>query len=78
MARYYIDLMNGHGLVLDDVGQEFTSRESASREAVHVLPEIALDEAKDDAGLSISVKVRDESGQYFFEANLSLVARWLD
>lgn len=78
MARYYIDLINGHGLVLDDVGQEFASRESASREAIHVLPEIALDEAKDEAGLTLSVKVRDESGRYFFEASLSLVARWLD
>jgi hypothetical protein len=77
MARYYIDLTNGHGFVRDDIGQEFASREGACREAVHVLPEIALDEAK-DTGLSISVKVRDEDGRYFFEASLSLVARWLD
>ncbi len=76
MARYYIDLINGHGLVLDDVGQEFASRESASREAIHVLPEIALDEAAE--GLTLSVKVRDDTGRYFFEASLSLVARWLD
>jgi hypothetical protein len=78
MARYYIDLINGHGLVLDDVGQEFASRESASKEAVHVLPEIALDEARDVQGINISVKVRDETGRYFFEASLQLEARWLD
>jgi hypothetical protein len=78
MARYYIDLINGHGLVLDDVGQEFASRENATREAIHVLPEIALDEARDAAGLTIAVRVRDETGRYFFEASLSLEARWLD
>lgn len=78
MTRYFIDLINGHGLEKDDVGQEFDSRQSASHEAIRILPEIALDETADEADLTISVKVRDESGRYFFEANLSLVSRWLD
>jgi len=78
MARYFFDLINGSGTMTDDQGQEFASRETVQKEVLHMLPDIARDELAGKDRQVFTVKVRDETGHYIFEASLSWKADWLD
>lgn len=77
MHRFFIDLTNGHGTMVDEEGQIFASPFDASREALRVLAEIALDEQVESDQLSLSVNVRTADGEIFYEGKLSLTGRWI-
>jgi hypothetical protein len=76
MKRYYFDLYNGDGLVLDENGQLFESRQQARAEAVRILHDIASDEMPDRDLVRITIKMRNEAKAQVFEASLTLNAAW--
>lgn len=76
MKRYYFDLQNDDGAVLDDHGQLFESREQARAEAIRILQDVAQDEMPDRDLVKITVKVRNEIGAKVFEASLVLTSGW--
>ncbi|RWE42724.1 MAG: hypothetical protein EOS78_04915 [Mesorhizobium sp.] len=76
MKRYHFDLYNGDGLVPDDDGQPFESREQARAEAIRILQDVARDEMPDRDLVKITVKVRNEAGAQVLEASLVLTALW--
>lgn len=77
MYRYFIDLTNGHGTTVDDEGQLFQTPQDASREALRVLAEVALDEYSQGDQLRLTVQVRPQDGEPFFEGRLLLNGRWI-
>lgn len=76
MKRYYFDLYNSDGLVADETGQFFESRDRARAEALRILHDVARDEMPDRDLVKITVKMRDEAGTEAFEASLTLNAAW--
>lgn len=77
MPRFFFDTDDGTGLTADDHGQELADVERLRFLALDVLPDLAREiiPAADDRILG--VYVRDEQGEYVFEASLSLKTRWL-
>ena len=78
MARYFFDIDDGDQVTWDTDGVECSSREEIRRRATGVLPEVARDELPDGDFRQFWVKVRNEQGQYVFEASLVLRAGWID
>jgi hypothetical protein len=63
-TRYFFDLHNGDGHVLDEEGTLIASEAGILREVARILTDIARDEfaAKDQQGI-ITIKVRDAEGK---------------
>ncbi|WP_371412595.1 hypothetical protein [Neorhizobium sp. T25_13] len=78
MARYFFDLINGDGPVRDNEGQEISTREEISREVSRILADIAREEFPERGKGSISIEVRNESGQSVFTGQLSFQTQWHD
>jgi hypothetical protein len=78
MPRYYFDIDDGEGLTRDEEGILCRRREDLRRVATHLLPGIARDAPPNKDSCVLTVKVRDKSGDYVFQATLSLTAEWLD
>jgi hypothetical protein len=78
MARYFFDLINGDGPVRDNEGQEISTREEISREVSRILSDIAREEFPERGKGSISIEVRNESGQSVFTGHLSFQTQWHD
>jgi hypothetical protein len=77
MARYFFDLLNGDGLVRDDLGVELSSRDSISKEVSRILTDIAGEEMPGQEKGAVSIEVRDEDGKAIFAGHLSFESRWL-
>ncbi|PBB65294.1 hypothetical protein CK228_28990 [Mesorhizobium sp. WSM4312] len=77
MDRYFFDVYNSEGPVLDENGQLFASKESARDEALRVLQDVARDEMPDRDLFKLTVKVRGENGAKVFEASLILTSGWI-
>ena len=64
MARYYFDLVESDGIVLDDEGMELSTLEAVREEAARSLADMARDSIRhrlpERAGMS--VEVRDDAG----------------
>lgn len=56
MKRYYFDLYNSDGLVADETGQFFESRDRARAEALRILHDVARDEMPDRDLVKITSK----------------------
>lgn len=69
MARYFFDLINGHGLERDDEGIELSSSDKVREHVARILTDIAREEMPDANKASIRVNVRDDTdfGVYFGE-----------
>ncbi|WP_425352156.1 DUF6894 family protein [Neorhizobium tomejilense] len=78
MARYFFDLINGDGPVRDNEGQEISTREEISREVSRILADIAREEFPERGKGSISIEVRNGSGQSVFTGQLSFQTQWHD
>jgi hypothetical protein len=78
MPRFYFDIDDGEGIVPDDKGIICRSRENLQKLATNLLPEIARDALPNKTTNTLTVKVRDKSGRYVFQATLSLVTEWID
>jgi hypothetical protein len=76
MGRYFFDVYNSDGQVLDEEGQAFGSRDRARLEAIRILHDVARDEMPDRDLVKLTVKVRGENGAQVFEASLILTAGW--
>jgi hypothetical protein len=76
MNRYFFDVYNSDGQVLDDDGQFFESRDRARAEALRILHDIARDEMPDRDLVRLTVKVRSDGGTQMFEASLILTSGW--
>ncbi|MFI0848675.1 DUF6894 family protein [Mesorhizobium sp. IMUNJ 23232] len=77
MPRYYFDVFDGDAVTRDEVGIDLEHEDMAADHAVAALPEIANDELPDGMQRDFWVKVRPESGNYFFTADLKFKADWL-
>jgi hypothetical protein len=77
MNRYFFDVYNSEGQVLDEEGQLFASKESAKNEALRILQDVARDELPDRDLFQLTVKVRGENGAKVFEASLILTSGWI-
>jgi hypothetical protein len=75
--RYYFDVYVGEAFTKDDHGLELDGLESAQREAVRALPEIAKDALPDSTQRDFVIQVRDEAGQKVLRATLSLTVERL-
>jgi hypothetical protein len=75
--RYYFDLDDDLVATRDAEGHEFSERDAMRDEAIRVLPDLAQDELPNGDRRVFTVKVRDESGKYVFQATLSLIVTWL-
>ncbi|WP_245525669.1 hypothetical protein [Mesorhizobium sp. M00.F.Ca.ET.216.01.1.1] len=67
MNRYFFDVYNSDGHVLDKEGQLFESRDRARAEAVRILHDIARDEMPDRDLVKITVKIRSDNGAQMLE-----------
>ena len=77
MPRYYFDTDDGGGLVVDEDGQDVASAEEVRFLALDALPDIVREAMPDGDETTFSIKVRDGSGEYLFEATLALKSSWL-
>lgn len=78
MARYYFDLLNGGGLVRDEVGQEIPTPDGIRQEVGRVLADIAREELPGQRAGTISIEVRDEHDQPIFSGCLRFTTHWYD
>jgi len=76
--RYFFDIDDDRRLIRDRDGHEFQTRQEVRNAAIVALPDIARDELPDGDRRVFTVKVRDGTGKFVFEATLSLIATWLD
>lgn len=77
MPRYYFDIDDGHGLVIDEDGQDVASVEELRFLALDALPDIVREAMPYGDETTFSIKVRDASGEYLFETTLALKSTWL-
>jgi hypothetical protein len=76
--RYFFDVDDDQRLIRDPDGHEFETREGMRDAAVAALPDIARDELPNGSRRVFTVKVRDETGRYVYQATLSFIGTWLD
>lgn len=76
MARYFFDVMDG-GICLDDVGVEFPDAQSACKEALHALPDLAKSFLPEKVSEEVVITMRDESGKALYRATLTIKTEWL-
>ena len=65
MVRYYFDLIDSDGMIVDDEGVELNSLARAQEEAAKSLAEMAREavgKLKGDSPQEMSIEVRDHSG----------------
>jgi hypothetical protein len=72
MARYYFDVTDDEGSVVDTEGLEFATLERAKAEAARALTEIARDRVPGPRRLLFIVAVRDERKEPLFEVRLTI------
>ena len=63
MPRYYFDLLDQDGLVVDEEGLDFSSLEDVEREAAQAMADAAADSfERPIKSVESSVQVRDDTG----------------
>ncbi|MCE4226739.1 hypothetical protein HCU64_23640 [Methylobacterium sp. C25] len=77
MPRYFFDVADGDRHVRDEEGLELPDGESARREAICSLLDIARDELPDGDHRSFVITVRDGDETSLLSARLALDAKWL-
>ncbi|PYE29302.1 hypothetical protein C8J38_101443 [Rhizobium sp. PP-WC-2G-219] len=78
MSRYFFDLHNGDGPVLDEEGQEMASRKSVAMEVARILGDIARDEMPETCNGTIALTVRDDTGRTITVARLTFSNEWVE
>ncbi len=77
MNRYFFDVYNNEGAVLDQEGQLFVSPDHARAEAMRILRDIARDEMTDQEFAKLVVRMRNSAGSQIFESSLVLTSGWI-
>ena len=62
MSRFYFDIRDGEGLVLDEEGLDLPSQRAAEIEAAHSLADIARELHPIASSEGLSIEVRDAGG----------------
>jgi hypothetical protein len=78
MALYFFDIDDGEEFTRDTLGVECASREDVRRQATGGLAEVVQAEIPNGNQRLFWVRVRNEEGQYVFEASLALWSKWID
>jgi hypothetical protein len=77
MPSYFFDVEDNGELNIDNVGIELANEQAARNEAIRSLPAMAREELPDGPQHTFWVKVRDDAGEYIFQASLELKTTWL-
>lgn len=78
LPKFYFDTHDG-GSLLDEEGGEYPDAETACKEVLITLPEMARWQPTDSNDeLTYSLSVRDESNTTIYTAALKLSGKWLD
>lgn len=79
MPRYFFDLVNGDGLVRDEMGSQMPeNRDSLLREVSRILTDLAREELTDREHGAISVLVRDDHDRSVLSGTLDFRTKWQD
>jgi hypothetical protein len=79
MPRYFFDLVNGDGLVRDEMGSQMPeNRDSLLREVGRILTDLAREELADRDHGVISVNVRDDNDCSVLQGTLDFSTKWQD
>ncbi|MBW6425200.1 hypothetical protein KX729_27575 [Rhizobium sp. XQZ8] len=76
MARFFFDVINGHGLHRDNDGVELEGPDQVRGEVSRILTEIARDELPSDSTVHIQVNVRDDVGLDIYNGELFFRGGW--
>ncbi|MBA9071769.1 hypothetical protein FHR71_005555 [Methylobacterium sp. RAS18] len=77
MPRYFFDIDDGVRDVRDDEGVTFNDEESARKEAIVTLAELAKDMLLDGNDHVFKAQVRDETDKLVYQAALTLKSGWV-
>jgi hypothetical protein len=78
VARYYFDVHENDRLHRDESGSDMEDLQAVRREAMNVLPRLALDTIKGDGDRqTFVVVVSDEGGTPVYAATLNFTGTWL-
>lgn len=79
MPRYFFDLVNGDGLVRDEMGSQMPeNRDSLLREVGRILTDLAREELADRDHGAIRVHVRDDNDRSVLQGTLDFSTKWQD
>lgn len=78
LPRYYFDVIDGDRQTRDEEGLVLANRESARREAIASLLDLARDELPDGDHRSFLITVRDACDRYLLTVTLAVDADWAD
>jgi hypothetical protein len=78
MPKYYFDVISNDSLQRDEVGIDFPSADEVRSHAAKILTGLAHDEIADQAGMRITVSVRDDTDFPVFTAELVFETKWND
>lgn len=77
MPRFYFDVVDGTNIEQAQEPIECASLADVRYRAIDALPDLARDELPDGDRLHLAVRVRDEAGNFVFEAGLDFYSKWL-
>jgi hypothetical protein len=75
MPRYYFDIDDGSTIIPDEFGTDLPDDYSASKEGARALAEITNDLIRRDPQPSMTLWIRNESGQLVRQVTLSFAVR---
>ncbi|WP_120010825.1 DUF6894 family protein [Teichococcus vastitatis] len=78
MPRFFFDFKDAKLEVRDGEGVDFSSHEEARKEGLATLAGLVRDRMCASHYDPFAMDIRDESGQVFFTATLTLDMRWTD
>jgi hypothetical protein len=70
MSLYYFDLLRNGEVSTDDQGQDLPDNDTAHKEAVRALAEIACEEIPKDGPLELQIVVYDDARQPLFRTRI--------
>jgi len=76
MARFFFDVINGHGLERDETGVELNDADAIRKQVSQILTDIARDELPSEKTTHIQINVRDEAGQDIYNGELFFRGGW--
>ncbi|MET0530451.1 MAG: hypothetical protein ABW003_19300 [Microvirga sp.] len=77
MPRFYFDIDDGTGLILDSEGSEHVGLEDAQHEAIETLTQMGREIFPVSSDLELTIQIRGEGGKALMQTWLTLSARRL-
>jgi hypothetical protein len=76
MARYFFDVVNGHGPTRDDHGCDLRHPKLVQSEVSRILTEIAKEEFGTMEAADVKINVRNEADEVVSSGRLSFTSGW--